>query len=60
MINWDWPQYVLAFWWIGMFFMMVGVQIVKPASGQKVYNLAVHWIYVLIHAWLLYMGGFWS
>ena len=60
MTDWDWPQYVLAFWWIGMFFMMMGVQTVKPSSGKKAGELVGRWISVAFIAWLLYMGGFWT
>lgn len=58
MTNWEWPQYLLAFWWIAgpiiaLFIMAYGTKI----NYQK---FACHQFKVIVLAWVLYMGGFWS
>lgn len=58
MMDWSlWPQFTVA----GLFLLSLGIGIEqsgKPKSGN--HNFGVDFTSVLLMAWLLYMGGFWT
>lgn len=59
MNNWEWPQYLLAVWWFGLFFAMLGVTI--QTKGVRGWRKAwTRWVGVATLIFVLYMGGFWT
>jgi hypothetical protein len=66
--HWQWPQFLLAFWWAFTLFARVAVR----AAGGRFYShppaaLAEWWggtIYMVVNiaalSTILYYGGFWS
>lgn len=59
MINWGWPQYLVASWWVVFFFIALGANIVKGNTESWGKFIGRH-IGVAIFAFILYFGGFWA
>lgn len=57
-MNWGWPQYLLAFWWIAGPIIALFIMACGAKGNYK--KFAFRQFNVIVLAWILYMGGFWS
>lgn len=66
--NWEWPQYVILFWWIIWFIVSIILRIggVRNAKGERstIYeylgNRLTVWSGQIVMFIILMHGGFWS
>lgn len=58
MTNWEWPQYLLAGWWLMGPILAFGFMLANCKIEYQ--KFAFRQLSIAVLAWVLYMGGFWS
>lgn len=55
---WNWPQWAVFGWWA----FIITIQFGAALGGVKVdyRKIVVQQVSIIVMAWVLYMGGFWS